>query len=165
MYDFLIHSISDGKLPTSFLLNVTEKRLNIWSIWSWVCPTRRKPTFTFWKILNSTNMFRYPKTTWFLFSRQVLSNYRYKTSGRLPDQWEITSWIMVMVRFASLWIFGAVKYTLGNIFPLKTIQPTKWNWIKFSSCRFLGVRTKCGKSVFFWSIPSIIKHKYLFGLS
>ena len=29
MYDFLIHSINDGKLLASFLLNVTEKRLNI----------------------------------------------------------------------------------------------------------------------------------------
>ena len=47
MYAFLIHSIHDGRLPTFFLFNVMEKWLNIWSIWSWVCPTRRKPNSPF----------------------------------------------------------------------------------------------------------------------
>ena len=76
MYAFLIHSINDGRLPTFFLFNVTKKWLNIWSIWSWVCPKRRKPNFTFWKIPISTSMLRYPNTIWFLFSRLVLSNCR-----------------------------------------------------------------------------------------
>ena len=50
MYSFLIQSINYGRRPKLNLFNVTKKWLNIWSIWSWVCPTIRKPTFTFWKI-------------------------------------------------------------------------------------------------------------------
>ena len=108
-YDFLIFEINDSRLPIFFLFNSTTKQINIWSIWACMCTIRRKPNFTFWKILNSMSMLRYPNTIWFLFSYWVLFNQRYKNWVRLPCQWVIMWWSIVMVRIESLWIFGVVK--------------------------------------------------------
>ena len=136
---------------------------------NFMCTTTKCKNCTLWKTDSSTRRDNNANTYLFLFSRQQLSNWRFKTGGK-PNRWLIISrvWRMIfMVKLLSCFHWNMSKkpkydFPIGHN-PLCTIAPVRcvrsfWRFaVDFDMRRTLGV------SVFYWSMPSKIMVRYFSG--